>query len=339
MKIKTKNPKTQKLKHLFATLFFMLVVAFIMATTAELLLATPLTTIRVRDRVEVDGDEVLLGQIAEIQGNDFQMIRHLEDIVIGKAPLPGKSRLYDESYLKMRMKQYHIDLAAVILEAPESIEVSRGCIKIPRQKIEEIVSGFLLQNIPRENKNIRIKEIQVPEEVILSKGQVSYKVTTADNQPLKGKCSIAIEFTVNGSLQKKIWAIATIEVLGPVVVTRKPLGRYKPIGEDDIELKTMDLSDLPEDVITDPEAILGKRTRRAIGAQVPLRPDSVELPPLVKRGDLVVIIAESRGLKVTTRGQVKKKGRLGEQIPVVNLDSNKVLYARVIDANTVRVDF
>jgi flagella basal body P-ring formation protein FlgA len=60
---------------------------------------------------------------------------------------------------------------------------------------------------------------------------------------------------------------------------------------------------------------------------------------LVKRGDLVVIIAESKGLKITTRGQVKKKGRLGEQIPVVNLDSNKVLYARVIDANTVKVDF
>jgi flagella basal body P-ring formation protein FlgA len=336
--MKTNNPQTQMPKQLYAILFCVLAVAFSAGITAELL-ANALTTIRVRERVEIDGDEVLLGQIAEIQGSDPQLTRHLENILIGKAPLPGKSRQYDEGLLKMRLRQYHIDLSAVILEAPELVEVSRSCIKIPKQKIEEMVSGFLLQNIPRENKNMRIKEIRVPEEVVLAKGQVSYKVSVADNQSLRGKCSIAVEFSVNGSDQKKIWAIATIEVLGPVVVTRKPLGRYQPIDEDDIELKTMDLSDLPDDVITDPEAILGKRTTRAIGAQVPLRADTVELPPLVKRGDLVVIIAESSGLKITTRGQVKKKWRLGEQIPVINLDSKKVLYARVIDANTVKVDF
>lgn len=336
--MKTNSPKTQKPKHSSAALFFMLAVAFMLTTAAEPT-ANPLTTIRVRDRVEVDGAEILLGQIAEIEGNDVRLIRQLKDILIGKAPLPGKSRLYDQNHLKMRLKQYDIDLSAVILEAPGQIEVSRGCIRIQKQKIEEIVSGFLLQSIPSDTKDIRIKEIRVPEEVVLSTGQISYQVTPADNQPLRGKCSLAVEFSVNGSAQKKIWTTAVIEVLGPVVVTRKPLGRYKPIDEDDIELKTMDLSGLPDDVITDPEAVLGKRTIRAIGAQVPLRADSIELPPLVKRGDLVMIIAEFKGLKITTRGQVKKKGRLGEQIPVVNLDSNKVLYARVIDANTVKVDF
>ena len=338
MKIETNSSKTQNSKYLYATLFFMLAVAFIMGMVAELW-AMPLTTIRVRDHVEIDGDDVLLGQLAEIEGSDAELIRDLKEILIGKAPLPGKSRQYDQNFLKMRLKQHHIDLSAVILETPEQIEVSRSCIKIAKNKLEEIVSDFLLRNIPQENRNIRISEIRVPEEVVLSRGQISYKVSVADNQPLKGNCSIAVEFSVNGYAQKKIWATVVIEVLGPVVVTQRPLGRYKPIGEDDIEIKTMDLSDLPDDVITDPGAVLGKRTTRAIGAQVPLSADSVELPPLVKRGDLVVIVAESKGLKIMTRGQVKKKGRMGEQIPVVNLDSNKVIYARVIDANTVKVDF
>jgi flagellar basal body P-ring formation protein FlgA len=336
--MKTNSPKNKKPKHLYASLFFMLAVAFISGTAAALL-AAPLTTIRVRDRVAIDGDEVLLGQIAEIEGSDARLIRNLKDILIGRAPLPGKSRQYDQNYLKLRLKKYDIELSTIIFEAPEQVEVSRSCVTIQKQKIEEIVSDFLLQNTSHENKNIRIKAIRAPEEVVLPKGQISYKVTAADNQPLRGQCSIAVEFSVNGYDQKKIWTSAVVEVLGPVVVTRKPLGRYKPIDEDDIELKTMDLSDLPDDVITDPEAVLGKRTTRAIGAQVPLRADTIELPPLVKRGDLVMIIAESKGLKIMTRGQVKKKGRLGEQIPVVNLDSKKILYARVLDANTVKVDF
>jgi flagella basal body P-ring formation protein FlgA len=59
---------------------------------------------------------------------------------------------------------------------------------------------------------------------------------------------------------------------------------------------------------------------------------------LLKRGDVVVIIAETAGLKITTLGQAKKKGRLGDRIPVVNFDSRKVLYARVLDSNTVKVE-
>jgi flagella basal body P-ring formation protein FlgA len=70
-----------------------------------------------------------------------------------------------------------------------------------------------------------------------------------------------------------------------------------------------------------------------------LSTDLVELPPLVKRGDLVTIIARLEGLKITTLGEVKRKGRQGERIPVLNIDSRKVIFARVIDANTVAVEF
>jgi flagella basal body P-ring formation protein FlgA len=70
-----------------------------------------------------------------------------------------------------------------------------------------------------------------------------------------------------------------------------------------------------------------------------LRANLVEMPPLVKRGDVVVIVAETKGLKITALGQVKKKGAMGDRIPVVNFESQKVLYARVMDANTVKVDF
>ena len=123
------------------------------------------------------------------------------------------------------------------------------------------------------------------------------------------------------------------------MVTRRPLGRHKPITEDDIKLQKMDLARLPSGAITDPDAVLGKRTKRAIGAQTVLRANLVELPPLVKRGDMVMIVAESDGLLITALGQVKKKGRRGERIPVINLDSKKVLYARVLDSNTVKVEF
>jgi len=149
----------------------------------------------------------------------------------------------------------------------------------------------------------------------------------------------AVNFNVNGKLYKRVWANVTIEVLADVVITRKPLGRHKPITEDDIMVLRMDLSKVPSDVITDPEAVLGKRTRRAIGSKTVMRANLVEFPPLVRRGDVVMIVAETNGLKITALGQVKKKGALGDRIPVMNFDSKKVLYARVMDANTVKIEF
>jgi flagella basal body P-ring formation protein FlgA len=124
-----------------------------------------------------------------------------------------------------------------------------------------------------------------------------------------------------------------------VVITKKPLGRHKPITEDDITVLKMDLAKVPSGVITDPDAVLGKRTSRAIGSKTVLRTDLVEFPPLVRRGDVVEIVAETQGFKVTALGQVKKKGALGERIPVMNFESKKVLYARVMDSKTVKIDF
>jgi flagella basal body P-ring formation protein FlgA len=70
-----------------------------------------------------------------------------------------------------------------------------------------------------------------------------------------------------------------------------------------------------------------------------MRANLVEYPPLVKRGDVVIILVETSGMRITALGQVKKKGRLGESIPVMNYDSKKILYARVLDSSTVKVDF
>jgi flagella basal body P-ring formation protein FlgA len=301
--------------------------------------AMEMITIRVHDQAEIENHEVLLGQIASIESSDARWVQRLQNIVLGKAPLPGKTRQYNQHYIQMRLKQHHIDLAAVNLEVPRRVRITRSHVEIDTREIEKIVSDFLTQNISRENKTIQIKEINVPERVVLSKGRITYKVASPCSRKLTGTCSIAVDFSVNGHFEKKVWVSASVEVWGPVVVTRKPLGRYKPITEDDIMVQKMDLTNLSSHVVTDPEAVLGKRTKRAIGTQTPLRADSIELPPLVKRGDLVVIIAQTKGLKITTRGVVKKKGRRGDRIPVVNIDSKKVLYARVIDSNTVQVDF
>ena len=287
----------------------------------------------------VDADTIYLGKIAAIEGDDPLLVDRLSRIVIGRAPLPGNTYEYDAADLNRRLKQNGFDPDDLLLQVPAKVVVKRSLIVMSQEKMKSLVSEYIAKNILADQSEARITEIRVAEAIELPDGRVTYSVNPTRNAESMGKIQFTIDFDVNGKFFKRVWATATVEVFSDVVVTKKPLGRYKPITEDDIEVQRMDLADLPSDVIIDPEAVLGKRTRRAIGAQTVLRQNLVEFPPLVKRGDVVMIIAETEGLKVTALGEVKKKGRIGERIPVMNFDSKKVLYARVVDGNTVKVDF
>lgn len=287
----------------------------------------------------VDGESVYLRKIAKIEGDDPLLVDRLGNIYIGRAPLPGNSLEFEAADLNRRLKQNGFDPADLVLQIPPKVVVKRSLIVMSREKIKTLVSDYITKNLLADLPDARIKDIRVAEEIELPDGRVTYTVSPTQNAEAMGKIQFTIDFDVNGKFFKRAWATATVEVFSDVVVTKKPLGRYKPITEDDIEVQKMDLANLPSDVILDPDAVLGKRTKRAIGSQTVLRPNLIEFPPLVKRGDVVVIVAETDGLKATALGEVRKKGRIGERIPVINFDSKKILYARVVDANTVKVDF
>jgi flagella basal body P-ring formation protein FlgA len=144
---------------------------------------------------------------------------------------------------------------------------------------------------------------------------------------------------VNGKKVSVITVPVNIEVWSDVILTAKPLGRFQPIGYDDLQIKKMDLARVPSSAIVDLDQVVGSRTRRSIAANCILRKDHVEIPPVVKRGDVVSVVAESAHLKVSAKGRAKENGSVGDRVKVVNLRSKKVIYALVVDDRTVRVDF
>jgi len=327
--------QTQKLNAAAAAA--LLVLVLLAAATAAG--GAGLVSLRVYDQVEVEADQIQLGKIARIDGDDATLVRELEALVIGRSPLPGKSRSLDAAAILLRLKQSGIDLARIELQIPPEVQVSRGAVEVSRERIEQIVKAFIQQQFAGKNQAMTIKEIRGAEPVLLPKGSLSHQVAAPRNTALAGSLPLTVTLKVNDEVEKRMMVTAVVEVLVNALVTTRPLGRFKPIEESDVEVRQVDLSGLPSDYIVEPEAVLGKRTRRLIDANTVLRPDLVESQPIVKRGDRVRIIFESAGMRITAVGEVKQKGCLGERIPVTNLDSNKVIQARVVDPQTVKIDF
>ena len=291
-------------------------------------------------KAEIADASIYLGKICTVTGKNAAQVKEIKGIILGRAPLPGHARRISADYIRLRLKQAKVNLKRVSLQVPDGIEVLRASVTISREEIKRAVSDYIYANIPWDKDRVKIRKIDVDSDVVLPKGNVSYRIERLRNADLKGKVPFPIHFKVDGLFQKRILAMAEISVLTNVVVARKSLRRKGRIEEDDIEIREKDLSRTRSNVITDPEEVLGKRAKRSIAAGTILRPGLIEYPPMVKRGDVVLVVAKSVGLRITALGVVnEREGRFGERIKVKNLDSKRTIYARVLDSKTVEVDF
>lgn len=318
---------------------FLLVTAMLLFIPATAV-AQDQTVIRVAPAAEINGERILLSQVAQIAGPDPLLISRLGNIDIGKAPLPGRKKFIESRHILARMNKSTGGLPTDIgLDFPQRLEVSRKAVTIAKERIEEIATEWVLARVPWDQENVRVVKVQANTTVVLPQGRVTYKVKSPGRLDFLNTIALAVEFSVEGQVVERAWVTLNLEVIAPVVVVRKPMGRYQPIESQDVTVVLKDLTKLPSGYFSDPAEVIGKRVKRTVYGSTVLREDLVELPPLVNRGDVVTIIAEAGALRITARGEAKAKGRKGERISVVNLDSRKRVYARVLDARTVKVEF
>lgn len=87
------------------------------------------------------------------------------------------------------------------------------------------------------------------------------------------------------------------------------------------------------------EDVIGKALRRDVPANTVITDQVLENQVVMRRGDIVTIIAESNKLVVRAKGRTVDQGRIGDAIRVKNIASGKELTAKVISSDVVRVEF
>jgi len=184
-----------------------------------------------------------------------------------------------------------------------------------------------------------VKSVDVKNSVILPKGKTSCRVIVPKGKNFLGTLPLTLVFEVNGEQQRSIYVTADLEILTEVVIASRPLKRRTVITEDDVRIQEMDLAVLSANTVLKSEDVLGKRTKREINPNMVFRTDLIEVPPVIKKGDTVMIIAESDSIKISMIGAARDEGCIGERIRVENIDSKKFIYAEILDPKTVKVEF
>lgn len=157
------------------------------------------------------------------------------------------------------------------------------------------------------------------------------------NQRPIGRINVKVE--CYGSVPWTKYLPVTVRVYEKVLTTTRPLARGEIISEADFSLQETDVSMLRYSYMQSPELAIGMEVRRSLNANTTLVQESLEAPTLVKRGDTVVLSANSGTVEIRQQGVALQSGELGKQINVRNSSSDRTVQAVVTGYGQVRVGF
>lgn len=210
---------------------------------------------------------------------------------------------------------------------------------IADSEFQKIFVDFLCRHLHKERRDIAVSKLKVVGSKPLPLGKISYQLFQKDKRKLKGYVRLTAVVYVDSVAKNKVKLFGWVDIFDPVVCVARNLKRGEIITKEDVYLARKNISHITQNVLTDTSKIVGLMIKHNVKADTCLKEWMVEKSPMVKRGDIVTILAESLGLRVTAPGKVLMKGYLGGLVKIQNLMSKREIYAKVINSSTVKVDY
>ena len=109
---------------------------------------------------------------------------------------------------------------------------------------------------------------------------------------------------------------ASVRVSASYLIAARPLALGQEIAAGDFFVQQGELTQLPAGVLTEASQALGRRLANSVQAGQPLRRDAVREPPAVVQGQLVALVLNGPGFRISSEGRSLGKAPEGERVQV-----------------------
>lgn len=229
------------------------------------------------------------------------------------------------------------DVESVLAAQPQSGRVGQQFIYA--QDFEKAIYTILTRQYGRPHHRVNVRILFPKKPLSVSSGKLHLEVEKLTGGARMGRRSFRVGVFINGQFTK------TINVVGEVkaqVIVATPVRWMKSkdiIVPEDLTVMTIDVPSLTHDFILQQDEVIGKRVLRPLSPRQPIRKIMLDDPPLVHKGDRVMIEVRQGGLFVQAIGLAKAEGKSGDTILVQNKNSGREVIATVLSAGLVEVGF
>lgn len=209
---------------------------------------------------------------------------------------------------------------------------------IDEQEMTQVLNDFLADESDRlPGVELRFTSMSLPKPFSVPAGHIEYQVVPAKPGVI-GSRRVTLMTRVDDQVVSNRSIRVEIEALAEILVAADNLRRGELLDESNVIFQQQDIAKLKQPLFSGDE-IFGKRLKRSVRLGRPILRKQVEFPPLIKRGDRVVIRVQRGGLLLTAAGEAKQNGAQDETIRVMNANSHKEIRCRVVAAGIVMVEF
>ena len=288
--------------------------------------------------IEVKEDAITLGQVSIIRGEEI-LVAKASEIALGRISVRGQEIIIDRPLVLSRLACNGIPVSKVILTGAEKITIKQQQQIIKGSEFVELASSFLVEN-PPVGSVCQSSPMRPPKDLIVPVASKDIKLlprlvgSGARNQAkvqisvLAGAKKIGIREVTFRLKHNRRRAVAVVDI---------PAGTI--LSPENIKVERT-LSDYAEPADWRmPYGLVAKRWLPANTVIHPHMVGSVKPAVIAGRNQSVVIRIERPGFLVTAIGRTMQEGRAGEYIKVRNVDSQRVILAKVNKDGTVEPVF
>jgi len=283
----------------------------------------------------VEDEVVKLGRVGIIRGAE-SLVAKADEITLGRFSLPGQELIVDRQTILSRLAGSQMPTSQVSLTGAEKVTVRRQQRTISGADLVKQATSFL-RKIPVYASVVQFEPVQMPPDLIIPHEYKNIKFGLGfigNNTSNRARVKITVVADGKEAGMRQVSFRLKYDCRSAVTLTELDAGSV--ICPENVKIVKV-LSDRPEQAGWKPPYGLVTRGKLAPNTVVGL--DKVVTPPaqaVVKRNQNVVILIETPGLLITATGQAMQKGHVGEYIKVRNVDSRRVILAKVNADGTVR---
>jgi flagella basal body P-ring formation protein FlgA len=230
-------------------------------------------------------------------------------------------------------------LICILLLWGSALANAAQSVTVKQDALRQAVESYLQTRSAGSGVQLVLKRLGGLADQQLPTGTVTYEVIAPQQWSGWGKASLALVIRVDEQVVRNLSLQADVEGWREVLVASRPLERGDIISSPDLIKERRNLALVQGVPLVVADEAIGKRVRTTIKQGAPLQGNHVEKVMVVAAGQQVTILLENETLQLSTTGRAKGPGAPGDLIQVQNLVSQKVIPARVVNAQTVKVEF
>ena len=288
--------------------------------------------------VTVEDGALSLGRISIVRGSE-SLTAKANEIAFGRFSVPGQEIVIDRHVILSRLASHGIPASKVALTGAEKIKVKQKFQIVRGDQFVSKASAFMEAQV-RKDSGCQWKVVRAPKDLPIEGAARSLTLSprlVRSNVKNQAKVEIAIL-----SNDKKIGVrevIFDLKYNCRQAVAEVDIAAGAIIGPDNVRIEETESSRREPADWKSPYGLVAKRPLRAGTVIRPHMFGPAQMPIIVKRNHGVVIRIERPGFVITAVGTALSDGKAGQSIKVRNVDSQRIIVAKVNDDGSVEPVF